>query len=207
MRDQSGNVFAALPQWWQLDWEHVQTIVEVAAELAVIHHLLQIPICCSNQPDVHLMSASASQTLKLLFLQDAQQFGLQGRRNIAYFVQEERAFVGEFEAADLLRDGASERALIVAEEFALEQVKGNGGTIQPYERASATRTEVVNRMRNQFLAGASFALDNDGRVRGRDALDLLKHRFQRRTVANDLLESPVVRNLTATPECFDSSHR
>jgi len=34
---------------------------------------------------------------ELLFLQDTQQFGLQGRRNIADFIQEQRAFVGQLE--------------------------------------------------------------------------------------------------------------
>ena len=63
------------------------------------------------------MSSGAAQALELLLLQDAEQFGLQCRRNIADLVQEERAFVGQLEASNLLRDGSSERAFLVAKKF------------------------------------------------------------------------------------------
>ena len=66
-----------------------------------------------------MMSTSAAQTLELLFLQNAQQLRLQRRWNIPYFIQEKRAFVGEFETANLLRDGAREGTLFVAKEFTL----------------------------------------------------------------------------------------
>jgi hypothetical protein len=60
------------------------------------------------------MSPIAAQAFELLFLQYAQKFGLQCRRNVAYFIQEERAFVGHFETADPLRDRPGERASLVA---------------------------------------------------------------------------------------------
>ena len=91
--------------------EDIQTIVEVAAKFASIHHLRQIPIGCSHQPYVHLVSPSAAQALEFLFLQYAQQFGLQCRRNITHLVQEKCTFVGQLETANLLRYGSGERAL------------------------------------------------------------------------------------------------
>src|SRR2546427_7326082 len=105
------------------------------------------------------MSPSAAQAFEFLFLQYAQQFGLQGRRNIAHLVQEERAFVGQFETANLLHYGSGERALLVAKKFTFQQIQGNGSTIEPYEGAPTPRAEVVNRARDQLLAGASFSLD------------------------------------------------
>ena len=53
-----------------------------------------------------LDGAVAAQPLELPLLQNAQQLGLQLQRNIADLVQEQRAVVRQFEAPDLLRDGA-----------------------------------------------------------------------------------------------------
>jgi hypothetical protein len=49
-----------------------------------------------------------------------QQFGLQRRLHLADLVQEDRAGVGLLELADPRGRGAGERALLVAEELALE---------------------------------------------------------------------------------------
>src|SRR6266481_8490970 len=111
MGHQGWNVFAARPQWWQQKRKYIQTIVEIATKVAPLHHLLQITVCCSHQPHVHLVSPSAAQALKFLFLQYAQQLGLQSRWDIAHFVEEERAFVCQLETANLLRYGSGERTL------------------------------------------------------------------------------------------------
>ena len=138
VRHQRRNVFAAVAQRRQQNGKHVQTVVEIAAKLTPIRHLHQITICGSHQPNVDLMSAGAAQALELLFLQNAQQLRLQRRRNVAHFIQEKRALVGQFETADLLRDGSGERTLLVAKEFTLQQIQWNGSAIQPYE--SVVRT-------------------------------------------------------------------
>src|SRR6202043_3841955 len=96
MRYEDRNVFAARPQWWKQDGKHIQTIAEVAAKLAALRHLRQVTICCRHQPDVHLVSPSAAQTLELLFLEHSQQFRLQRQRNIANLIEEESTSVGQF---------------------------------------------------------------------------------------------------------------
>ena len=68
-----------------------------------------------DQAHIHFDGARAAQPFELVLLQDAQQLGLQLQRNVADFVEKQRAFMGQLEAADLLRDGAGERALLVAE--------------------------------------------------------------------------------------------
>src|ERR1700693_3889823 len=207
MSDQGWNVFAALPQWWQKEGEHSQTIVEVTAKFASLHHLRQVPIGCSHQPHVHLVSPRAAQAFEFLFLQNAQQLGLQRRRNVTRLVEEERTFVGQLETANLLGYGSGERALLVAKELAFQQIQRNGSTIQPYKRTSAPRADVVDGVCDEFLAGAGFTLDQHSRTGGRDSFDLFKHRFQRRTIADDLLESARVRILITSPQYPDSCHR
>ena len=105
-------------------------------------------------------------------------FGLQVERQLAHLVQKERAFVGQLHAADLAGDRAGERALLVPEQFALQQPGGNGGAVQLDERAIAARTQAVNGARQQLLAGSRFSLDQHGGIGGRDRFNLPEHLAQ-----------------------------
>src|SRR5258708_743863 len=118
MFDQRRNVFPAFPQRWQWDRKHIQTVVEVATKFVALHHVNQIPVGRSYQANVHLVSPSAAQALELLLLQDTQQFRLQSPRNISHLVQEERAFVSQFEATHLLRDSTGKSASLMAKKLA-----------------------------------------------------------------------------------------
>ena len=71
----------------------------------------------------------------------------------------------------------------------------------------APRADIVNRARDQLLAGACFSLDKNGGIRGRDLLDLFEHRFQSRTLAYDLLESARIAVPVGGPESCDSCPR
>jgi len=79
---------------------------------------------------VDAVGAAASQTFELLFLQNTQELGLQSERYVADFIKKKRPFVGQFEAADFLRDGAGKSAPLMAKKLTFEQVEGNGGAIQ-----------------------------------------------------------------------------
>src|SRR5207244_10160029 len=115
----------------------------------------------------------AAQALELLLLQDAQQLGLQLRRDVADFIKEQRALVGQLETADLLRDGAGEGALLVAEQLALQEPGGNGRAVEFDKCPLPAGAQVVKGTSNEFLARARLAENEDGGVGGRDGLDLL----------------------------------
>src|SRR5580704_5571873 len=207
MCHQRRDVFAARPQSWQYQGKNIETVVEVTTKFATIHHLYQVAVRRGDEPYVHLMSSSAAQALELLFLQYAQKFGLQCRWNIAHLVQEKRSFVGQLKTADLLRYGSGERAFLVAKKLTFQQIQRNRSAVQLYERAPASRTEIVNRARNQLFASACLSLDKNGGTRGRHAFDLLKHRFQRRALAYDLFKSaPILYPVTALGP-FEGLHR
>src|SRR4029077_15770555 len=140
-----------------------QTIVQIAAKLSASHHLHEIPIRCSYQPDIHLVRTTAPQALEFLLLQDAQQLRLQRRRNVAYFVQKQRAFVGHFKAPDLLRDGSGKGTLLMTEQFAFQKIERNGRAVEFYESRSATPTGIVNSMCDELFSCTGFPLDQDGR--------------------------------------------
>ena len=119
----------------------------------------------------------------------AQKFGLQCQRNIAHLVQEKRAFVGQLKTADLLRYGAGERASFVTKKLTFQQIERDSSAIQLYKRTPASRAEVVNCLRDQFLAGACLPLDKNGGIGRRHPFHLLKNLFQSRAPAYDLFES------------------
>src|ERR1700740_1678564 len=161
----------------------------------------------SNQPHVDLVSPSAPQTLKLLFLQYAEQLGLQGRWNITYLVQKQCAFVGHFETANLLRNGPGECTFLVAKELAFQKIQRDRRTIHFHKRPPAPGAEVVDRVGDQLFAGACFSLDQDGGVRRRYAFDLFEYCFESRTAAYNPLEAPLLPILIAWPELLQKFYR
>jgi hypothetical protein len=89
----------------------------------------------------------------------------------------------------LLRDRSGKGAFLVTEQLAFQQIQRNGSAIQLYEGAPASRAEVVNRLRDQFLAGACLSFDKNGGICRGHALDLFKYRLQGGALAYDLLKS------------------
>ena len=60
--------------------------------------------------------------------------------------------------------GAREGALLVAEQFRLDQRLGQGGAVDRQERPAGTRRRAVDEARQHFLAGAGLSRQQHGRV-------------------------------------------
>src|SRR5438105_3099616 len=75
----------------------------------------QVAIRSGDHAHVYLHVAHPTDTADQLIFQHAQQLGLQQRRKLADFVQEQRAAVGHFEQALLHRLCVGEGAALVAE--------------------------------------------------------------------------------------------
>ncbi len=99
-----------------------------------------------------------------LILQDMQQLGLQQRRHLANFVEQDRALVAEFKLAGLGVGCAGKRASLVTEQLAFQQIAGNGGAIHFQKSAMGARRKLVNQPRYNFLAGAAFTQHEDGNI-------------------------------------------
>ena len=164
MPRQQRDVFAALAQGRQRDRDDVEPVVQVLAEPAVFHELLEVGVARGDDACVELDGARFADALELALLQRAQQFRLQRERHQGDFVDEQRAAVGEFEAADARVHGAREGALRVPEEFGLGERLGNRGGVEGHEPLIAPGAVVVDRARDQFLACPRFALDQDRAV-------------------------------------------
>ena len=126
-----------------------------------------------------LIGARAADALELALLEHAEQLGLGFGGHLADLVEEERAAVGQLEPADPPGDGAGEGALLVAEQLALDQPRGQGGAVDLDERLVRAPAAGVDRPGDQLLAGPGLAGDEDGGVGRRDPADLVEHGEQR----------------------------
>src|ERR1700730_2155057 len=86
MMHQHRNVFTPFAKRRNLNWENIQAVKEVFAELTVANHALQIAVRCGNQTNVYTNRFRTSQAFKFAFLQSAQQLWLQLETNIANFI-------------------------------------------------------------------------------------------------------------------------
>ena len=165
---EQGNVFAAGAQRRQIDGDDVEAVEEVFAEVAVAHRLAQVDVGGGDDAHVHLNLLNAAQVHEAAVLQHAQNLGLGVHAHGGDFVQEERAAVGDFEEALLGGDGRGERALDVAEERGLEQLRGHGAGVDGDEGLVFARRVGVDGLGDELLAGAAFALNQNRGAAGRN---------------------------------------
>ena len=119
--------------------------------------------------------ARRADALELAGLEHAQQLGLLAERDVGDLVEEQRAAVGQLEAADAVALGVGERALHVAEQLALEHALGEAAGVDgDHAAASARARDGVQRPRDDPLAGAVLAGDQHVGVRRPDARDQLR---------------------------------
>src|SRR5262249_39779766 len=117
MRNQRRYVLAAFSQSWQQDRKHVETVVQVTAEFVARNHLIQISVRRRHHANINAMCPAAAETLKFLFLKNAQQLRLQCQRQISNFIEENRPCMSHLEASNFLGDSSSKGALFVAKKL------------------------------------------------------------------------------------------
>src|SRR5688572_1729875 len=156
------NVFFALPQRGDQHRHDIEAKEKILPEFLALDAFLEVPVGGGDDAHVNLDGAIAADAFKLLFLQNAQQLGLELRRNFADFVQEDGAAMGEFEAAFAVGEGAGERAFLVAEKLAFDQVLGNGRAVSFDEWRASARALSVKGAGDEFFASAAFALNQNG---------------------------------------------
>ena len=83
-----------------MDVDRVEPIQQVAAEAAGLDLGLDVRVRRREHAHVDLLRARRAEPLELAALEHAQQTRLLGRRDVRDLVEEQRAAVGELEAAD-----------------------------------------------------------------------------------------------------------
>src|SRR5690606_11474970 len=94
----------------------------------------------------------------------SKQLGLQRQRQVADLVEEERASVRLLEESAVALLCARERAARVTEELAFEERVRDAGAVDGDERSAPAVGRVVHGAREDTLAGAALARQQDRRI-------------------------------------------
>src|SRR5512139_1587946 len=106
----------------------------------------------------------ASQALKLPVLDRSEQLGLQLVGQLADFVQENRAVIGEFKTADLARRRAGEGALLPTEQLTLDEVGRQTGAVHADERLVFAIALPVEKAGEYTFAGPGLSREKHRRL-------------------------------------------
>src|SRR5262249_55438114 len=140
--------------------------VEILAEQAALDLDREIAIGGGDDAAAERDLARAGEPRGRALLQDAQELHLHVERHVADLVEQDGAALGELELAGpaaLARAG--ERARLVAEQLALEQIARDRGAVDRDERALRARPGVVDRLREDLLAGAALSREQHRSIR------------------------------------------
>ena len=113
----------------QIQLEHAEAVVQVFAESLVADVLLQVLIRGGDDAHVDADFFCRADRQERVAFQNPQQFRLAFERQLADFVEKQRAQVGLLEKAHVVAIGAGERTGFVAEELALDQFSRDRGAV------------------------------------------------------------------------------
>ena len=100
--------------------ERRDAVIEVFAERPLLRGPVQVLVRRRQHAHVHLARRALAERVDFALLQEAQELRLQGERQVAYLVEEERAALGRADESVVVRVRARERALAVPEQEALD---------------------------------------------------------------------------------------
>ena len=181
------DVPGALAERRQGDGHDREAEVEVAPEAARLGLAREVAVRRRDDADVDGHVALAPEAPHAAVLEDAQELGLERRRELADLVEEERPAARLLEAARAGAVRARERAALVAEELALDEGLGQRGGVDGDERARGARRARVEPPRDELLARARLPRHEDGDVGRGDAVDEREDLEHPRVPRHDLL--------------------
>src|ERR1039458_2349791 len=120
MIGEEGNLFADFPQRRHVNMDHLDAVVEIFAEVPLDDLGLEILVGGGEDAHIHGDGGASADAFQDALLEDAENLGLGGEREIANFVEEERSAIRLLELADAGIDAGSD-ALLDAEEFRSEE--------------------------------------------------------------------------------------
>jgi hypothetical protein len=97
--------------------DHVQAIEQIFAKQSAPHMIFDVAVRRRNRSYVGATGFVLSQPLEFFGFQEAKQFRLHRRRDIADLVEKERTAFGGFDSPRLIANGAGKRAAAMAEKF------------------------------------------------------------------------------------------
>src|SRR5712671_121383 len=110
-----------------------------------------------------------------MLLQSPEDLCLHRKRHVADLIEKQRPILGVPERAGAVAGRSRERAPHMAEQFAFEQVRGDGSAVDRNERALLAPAVIVQGAGHQFLARAGLAEDENDGVAVRSKPDRFLH--------------------------------
>jgi len=92
--DKEGDVLHSFPEGRQHQFEDIDAVVEVLPEPALFNQFLEVLVGSGNDPGVMTDALHTPQGFVGLFLKDPEEANLQGRGDVADFVEEEGSLIG-----------------------------------------------------------------------------------------------------------------
>ena len=155
----------------QDDREDIQAIVKVFAEFSFCHQLFQIPGSGGDNSDIAMQFLVRADSGERPFLQEAQEFDLDGQGEVSDFIEEQGSAIGGLGAADSACHGTGERTFFMTEDFGFQQIFGKGRAVESDKGAFVSIGESLNGGSHQFLSGSGGSADQDGGIGWCDLTD------------------------------------
>ena len=133
MVGKQGHILQTVAQGWQGDSEDIETVEEIFAQRPLLYGAADSLVGGGNDADIDRYTAVAPEALDHIFLQDPQQFCLQGRAQLSHLVQKNGPTIRHRKFAHPLAVGPSKRAFGMAKQFAFEEVGRNGRAVNRHE--------------------------------------------------------------------------
>jgi hypothetical protein len=160
-----GDVVGTLAERRDVNLEHVQPLKEVRAELSYLHQVLQGSVRRGDNATINgpfLIFANGQESV---FLEDAEQFGLEFRVQVAYFVKQQSPTLGTTEVPQPCVVGSTEGTFGMAKQLALRQGLVDRATVDGDKRSYAPLgVEGMDCFRQLLLSRPGLALDQHGQV-------------------------------------------
>ena len=173
MIDQQRNVLTARTQRRQVELYYFEAVVEIAPEFPLRDRLTKVAVGRGNQPDIDGDRFGATNPCHLPLFHDPQQPHLARKGHFADFIEKDGASLSLFEGALVLCLGVGESAFLVAEELVLQQVLGDGGTVDCPEGLIATWAVLMERSGDDIFASAALTRDQGIHGSWRDQKNLV----------------------------------
>src|SRR6185369_2249959 len=195
MIDEQRDVFLALPEWRHRYGENIEPVEKIFPEPAIPDLFHQIPVGCSDDPNISFYGAGTSQSLKFAVLNDPKQLALQVQRHFTDLVKENGAAVSQFKAPDLTGVRPCVCTFFPPEELAFHQGRRQCRAVDRYQWPVLARTTAVDGTSYDTLAGAGLAKEKNSRIHGRNLNDLGKYMRDCFALTNDLARVELLINL------------
>src|SRR5208283_5568039 len=160
------NILAPFAQRRHAKGDDVEAVIEILAKVMRGDFGVEVAIGRRDYSRIDVNRAFAADPLEVLILQEAQELGLEGRRQVGNLVQEYASAVGRLQPPGLVLDSSGERAANVPEQLALQKFFRERGAIDDDERLALAVAPSMDLPGENVFAGTAVAGEQNCRVAG-----------------------------------------